>query len=203
MKTITPEFAEILGLLCAEGSHIVAYSSYWGKDRGKDRYFKNDKSERIELYNKDEKLLLHYKNLLSKEFGFAPNVTKHGKINICRMSVIKQIIQHTKLGHLKWRVPGHVISGNSKVKISFLRGYFDGDGTSSGKVRMFSTNKEGLTQISALLVSLKLNHTFQGPIHQINRKLAYIIQISQKDKERFLNIIKPVSKVPKLVFARD
>ena len=89
---ITPQFAEIIGLLCAEGSHIVSYSSYWGKDRGKDRFYKNDKSEIIEFTNKDNKLLLHYQNLLLKEFNYDAKPTKHYKVNICKMSIIKNII---------------------------------------------------------------------------------------------------------------
>lgn len=121
---ITPEFAEILGLLCAEGSHIVSYSSYWGKDRGKPRYYKNDKSERIELYSKDSALLLHYRELLSKEFNYDPNITKHKKISICRTSLIKAIVCHTKLGHLNWGVPLSVLKRNKKNKNFFPKGLF-------------------------------------------------------------------------------
>ncbi len=66
---MTNELAEILGLLCSEGCHVVSYSNYWEKDREKLRYRKNKKSERIEFYNKDEKLLSHYRTLLFKEFG--------------------------------------------------------------------------------------------------------------------------------------
>lgn len=57
LNKISPDLAEIIGLLCAEGSYILQYSSYWGKDKGKARYYKNDKSERIEFYNNDTKLL--------------------------------------------------------------------------------------------------------------------------------------------------
>ena len=59
---------------------------------------------------------------------------------------------------------------------------------------MFSTNKKGLKQISMLLDDLEINHTFQGPIIKENRKPSYIIHIKQKERERFLNIIQPISK---------
>ena len=49
----SPYLAEILGLLCAEGHHAIAYSSYWSLDRGKPRFRKNKRSERIEIYSKD------------------------------------------------------------------------------------------------------------------------------------------------------
>jgi len=196
MKNLTPELAEILGLLCAEGSHIISYSSYWGKDRGRDRFFKNDKSERIEFYNKDKKLLLHYKRLLLKEFNYKPNITKDNKINICKISIIKEITKYTKLGHLKWNIPNLILNSSENKKISFLRGYFDGDGTISNRIRMFSTNKKGLKQISKLLKYLDIRHTFQGPILKEKRKPLYIIQISEQERERFLNKIQPVSKRP-------
>ena len=57
MKKISLELAEIIGLLCAEGCHVVSYSSYWEKER----YRRNKRSERIEFYNKDLKLLKQFK----------------------------------------------------------------------------------------------------------------------------------------------
>ena len=196
MKNLTPEFAEILGLLCAEGSHIKSYCSYWGRERGKPRYYKNKKSERMEFSNEDKLLLSHYQKLISKEFNYAPKITKHNKINICRMPIIKLILSYTKLGHLKWRVPLPIMNSDKQIKISFLRGYFDGDGTASNLIRMFSSNKKGLEEVSYLLDQLSITHTFQGPILKRKRKPSYIIQISRNQKEKFLNIVKPVSKRP-------
>jgi len=196
MKKITPEFSEILGLLCAEGSHILAFSSYWGKDRGKPRFFKNNKSERIELYNKDMKLLEHYKLLLKKEFGYEPNITKDNKINVCKVNIIREIISYSPLGHLKWKVPQEIKNSSDKVKIAFIRGYFDGDGTVSNRIRFFSSNKQGIVQVSDLLKDLKFKHTIQGPIIREKRKPSYVLQISEKEKERFLNVVRPVSKRP-------
>jgi len=51
-------------------------------------------------------------------------------------------------------------------------------------------------QISELLNKLRIKHTLQGSILKKNRKPSYIIQISEKDKERFLNTIQPISKKP-------
>ncbi|MAF99470.1 MAG: hypothetical protein CMH61_02560 [Nanoarchaeota archaeon] len=195
---VTKELAEILGLLCAEGCHVLSHSSYWGKDKGKKRYYKNQKSERIEFYNKDEKLLFHYKNLLLKEFDYNPNITKHGKINICKVLIIRNILCHTALGHLKWQIPKSVTNSDKEIKIAFLRGFFDGDGTASGCVRMFSTNYPGIKQLSQLLNDLSFKHTIQGPIIKDGRKPSYIIQISRKEEERFLKGVDPISKRPDL-----
>jgi len=95
-------------------------------------------------------------------------------------------------------VPKLVKKGSINVKISFLRGYFDGDGTVSGSYRMFSCNNRGLLQVSSLLDDLCIKHTLQGPILKENRKPAFILNISNKEKERFLKTVKPVSKRPGL-----
>ena len=194
MKKITPELSEILGLLCAEGHYSIHYFDYWGTDRGRQRFYKNHKSEHIEFYNKDIKLLKHFQKLLNKEFDYYPKITKHGKINICRRDIIRKIINYTPLGHLKWRVPKEIIESNNSIKIAFLRGYFDGDGTVSNRIRFFSTNIIGLRKVSIILNSLEIKHTLPKPILKYNRKPLHYIQVSEKEKERFLKIIKPVSK---------
>lgn len=192
--------SEILGLLCAKGCHSISYSSYWGKDRGKPRYFRNDKSEKIEFFNKDIKLLRHYQNLLAKEFGYHPRIGSGNKILICKIQIINSIINHTGLGHLKWSVPCSVMNGSTNVKLAFLRGFFDGDGTFSGnRPRIFSTNKNGLKQISLLLEELGISHTFPNPILKQGRKPFYSISIRAKDRETFLNKVNPISKRPDIM----
>ena len=63
---------------------------------------------------------------------------------------------------------------------------------------MFSTNKNGIEQISLLLTYFKFRHTIQGLINKPNREPYYILQLSRKDQVRFLGKIKPISKLPKL-----
>jgi hypothetical protein len=113
MTTVSLEFAEILGLLCAEGHHSVLFQSYWGKDRGRARYYKNHKSEHIEFFNKDVKLLNRLQKLLKIEFNYSSKITKHNKINICKRSTIREITKQTPLGHLKWKVPESIISSST------------------------------------------------------------------------------------------
>ncbi len=191
---ISENFAEILGLLCSEGSHIIQYSDYTEVYRGKTRFRKNKRSERIEFYNKDPILLKHYQHLLQNEFQLNTKITKHGKINIGTKEIIKKIISHTQLGHLSWKVPKKVIEGSKEVKISFLRGFFDGDGTAVTVSRFFSTNKEGIKEISSLLKELNYRHTFQKPKKVLERKQLYCLQLSRKDHLKFLQEINPVSK---------
>jgi intein/homing endonuclease len=198
-RRISKEFAEIIGLLCAEGSYVLAYDNYWGKDRGRRRFLKNKKSERLEFSNKDIKLLSHFQKLLFKEFNYKPNVTKHSKINICRRDIIRTVLAQTEIGHLKWKVPQLIKTAENSVKIGFLRGFFDGDGTVSNNIRFFSTNKLALKQISILLSDLEFIHYMPKPQIKPNRKPLYSIQISNKERERFLKMLKPVSKRPELL----
>ncbi len=194
MVEITPELAEILGLLCSEGCYIERHDTYPGKDRGKDRLYHNHKSMRIEFYNKDERLVTHYQDLLKKEFGYSTKRTKFGKVNLCRRDIIRLIISKTLIGHLKWNVPKDVLEGDEIVKQSFIRGYFDGDGTSSHNVRFFSTNERGLLSVYQLLSDLKFNPSFTKPMLKEKRKPLYVLQLSLKEKERFLKEINPILK---------
>jgi len=196
MAELTPQFAEILGLLCAEGCHAVSYCTYLEVDRGRPRLRRNKKSETIQLYNKDEKLLLHYTSLLNVVFSYPARVSRNGKVNIGAKHMMRAILNHTPLGCDKWKVPLAVRRANKEIKLAFVRGYFDGDGTSSSTVRFFSINKDGLLGVFSLLTDLRFKPTFQGPIIKKNRRPSYIIQISRKERERFLNEIKPVSKLP-------
>jgi len=200
---VSTHFAEILGLLCAEGSHIISYSNYWENDNGKKRYRKNKKSERIEFYSKDEKLSLHYLTLLESEFNYRGKITKHGKVNIGNRNVIRKITEQTPLGHLNWNVPDSIISSCNNRKIAFLRGFFDGDGTAINIVRMFSTNKRGIYQISQLLLDLNYKHTVQKPVIKPNRKPHYVLQLSRKHHARFFKEIKPVIKLPVIKIIKE
>jgi len=193
--------AEIVGLLCAEGCHVVSYCTFLEKTSKGTRLRNNKRSERIEFYNKDYRLLEHFRELIFRIFGYLPNITKDNKINLAKRKTIERLTTFTEYGHLRWRVPTFVTKGNTEIKVGFLRGYFDGDGTASNRVRFFSVNKAGLEEVANLLRSLRMRFTLQGPMFKPNRKPAYILQISEKDKEIFLNTIRPVSKQPGTQFA--
>ena len=193
---ISCAFSEILGLLCAEGSYILQFSSYWGNDKGKKRFYKNHKSERIEFYNKDLKLLTRMQNLLLKEFNYSPKITKRNKLNICKRDIIKNILSQTILDCLSWKVPLSVKHSDKNGKISFIRGFFDGDGTASKSIRFFSINYSGLNEIFKLLKDLNFNPYFEKPQIKKKRKPLYSLRISNTEKESFINLIKPISKLP-------
>ena len=120
----------------------------------------------------------------------------HYKVNICKISLIRAITTYSNFGHLKWRIPDSILNADDKIKVSFVRGYFDGDGTVSNSIRFFSTNSKGLVQVLKILEDLKFNPYFEKPMIKENRKPLHVIHIRQNERERFLSLIKPVSKTP-------
>ncbi|MBT4175002.1 hypothetical protein HOC80_00780 [archaeon] len=194
---ISEELAEILGFLCAEGCYVNTKSTYWQyyKNRNKKYLIKNKPQRRIEFGNTNKILLDYFKKLLEIEFDYSPNIGKD-RIRICKGAIVDSIISHTDIGHLKWHVPSKVRKGSQKVKKVFIRGFFEGDGTISNRIRFFSTNLKGLEQISEMLTELKIQNKLNGPSIKVNRKPLYEIYIYQSMRETFLNKIKPLTKRP-------
>ena len=190
---ISEELAEIIGLLCAEGCYINTRTSYWGKERGKLRYRKNKLQKRIEFGNIDIRLLNHFKKLIEKEFDYTPGLGKD-RARICKGDIIDKILVYTPLGNLKWKVPEEILNGENKIRLKFIRGFFEGDGTISNRVRIFSTNLKGLRQISFMLNQLEIKNKINGPTLKPKRKPFYEIYIFQSQRESFLNKLKPITK---------
>lgn len=196
MLEISPELAEILGLLCAEGSHIIECSDYLESYRGRKRFRRNKKSERIEFYNKDKRLVNHYQTLLLNEFDYPTKITRFGKINIGNHSIVHSILESVDIGNLSWKVPISVINSDVYTKQAFVRGFFDGDGTASKSIRFFSTNLLGLKGVHVLLTDMRFSSYFIKPQLKPKRKPLYALRIPNSEKERFLNTIKPILKRP-------
>ncbi len=196
---ITPEKAEIIGLLCAEGSHIIQFSNYLQYYKNRKKYYlkRNDKSERIEFFNNDQKLLLHLKLLLKKVYNYEVNISGN-KIRICKNHVIYDLLKYSEYKNMEWRVPKEVTLGNKKIILRFIRGYFDGDGTVSNRLRMFSTNKIGLKQVFRLLNKIGIRCNLVGPEIKPDRKPLHVLYVLESQKKRFLNMVKPISKIPGL-----
>ena len=192
---ISPEIAEIIGLLCAEGSYHKYSKKYWEYYNNRDKYyFRKRNTVYIQFANYDKKLLIQFKNLVKKAYNYEAS-SSWDRIRICKRNVIKDLLKYTDYGHLKWKVPKEIINNNDKVKIRFLRGYFDGDGTISNTTRIFSNNKKSLKKVGVILNSLSIKNTFNGPIIRRNREPSYYIYIRRKDQNKFLRMIKPISKI--------
>jgi intein/homing endonuclease len=190
---ISKEFSELLGFLCAEGCYIHSRSSYVYFDKKRNKFYKanNKLQKRIEFGNKNIILLKRFNYLLTKEFSYSPKI-KLDRICICKRTIIDSILNETQLGHLKWNVPKSVICAEDEVIKSFIKGYFNGDGTLSNRIRFFSTNFCGLKEVSKLLTRLNLKHQINGPFLRPNRKKIYEIYIYQSERDKFISLIKPL-----------
>ena len=196
LEEFSPEKAEIIGLLCAEGSYYNSFTDCWlyYPNRDKSYFRKNKQTTYIQFANFDINLLNHFKNLVYEVYNYNASFSSD-RIRICNRNVIKDLLKYTDYGHLKCKVPVNVLKGDNDVKIRFIRGFFDGEGTTSTTVRMFSTNERGLRNISLLLEQLNIKNTFNGPCYKEGRKPYFYIYIRKCDENKFLSMINPVSKI--------
>ncbi|MFH1228982.1 MAG: LAGLIDADG family homing endonuclease [Candidatus Aenigmatarchaeota archaeon] len=119
------------------------------------------------------------------------------KVAIGKKVIIKDLLNFTDYGHLKWRVPKTILkTRSSSLKIAFLRGYYDGDGVRPDlnknknliiRVRFRSTNIVGLKQIIKLLrdLNIKANLHFSS-----KRKKEYELSLYGSSARKFVRLTK-------------
>lgn len=200
MGKLTPEKAEIIGLLCAEGCHFK-YSSTFFRDRK--RIAKRTQiKDYVDFTNLDKNLLQHFRNLLILVYDYAPKVTgvpTSLKIHILKKTVVKDLLSFTDFGFDKWRVPDKVMKSNKKIQASFIRGLYEGDGIKLQRaykncyyIGFHMKNKEGLKQLQALLENIGIGTRFWRDGYKKETTKLIIYGIS--DVFKFKNIIKPKFK---------
>ena len=171
MERLDPMKAELIGLLRGEGSYYNSCSTYlqYYPERKKTYIKRNKRTIYIQFANHDTNLLKHFKNLVKIVYSYELSLN-FDRIRICKRSIIEDLLKYSKYGYLNWDVPFEILKGSEDLKIGFLRGFFDGEGTVSNTIRMFSTNKEALKKVSLLLDQLNIKNTFNGPYCKENRK---------------------------------
>ncbi len=198
MRKLSVGKAEILGLLCSEGTHHKYTTSYYGffKNRGKSgkHYLRTQNIEAVEFTNLDKKLLNHFKQLMPFEYGYSPRVTGIAtslKVRLKKKFVIKDLLDYTDFGCLKWRVPEKIVKGIFDIKSAFIRGLFDGDGSvNKWNVTYTSVNRHGILSVQDLLKSIGIESKLTGPSHQKgNRKPRYDLVIPKRDSLKYKALI--------------
>ena len=130
---LNPEKAEILGLLCAEGSHYKYPCTYMGWSRNPNKKYKRTQIfEGVNFNNNDKRLLNHFRRLMLKVYDYAPRITgvsKSLRIHIKKKSVVQNLLEFTDFGYAKWQVPKNIQNSNARIKSAFIRGLYEGDGT--------------------------------------------------------------------------
>jgi len=200
---MTQEKAEIIGFLCAEGSHYNYICNYWNYDhRRNNSYFRVTRHEGIDFGNNNPLILNRFLYLLKKCYKYERRVTgvpNAKKIVIGKKLIIKDLLKFTDYGHLKWRIPNFIFNTRNKIlKLYFLRGFYEGDGVRPDlnkkknliiRVRFRSTNLIGLKQIIKLLkdLNIKSNLHFSSRI-----KKEYELSLYGKNARLFINLTKPL-----------
>ena len=161
---ISPEKAYIMGVLCGDG------------------YISN-KTIRFEI-RKDEEFMKEFVRCLKEVYGLDYNYKYYAKKNSFVMYasteiVCSDLLRYCKFKTFEWFVPEEIItSKNEEIISKFLRGIFDSEGVSSKYcVSMSSANKEGINQISQLLMGLNIDNK----IIQIRSKY-YILYITKRER---------------------
>jgi intein/homing endonuclease len=195
---ITKEKAEILGLLCSEGTHCCKYipvETKFDKKRGKYYTYVRGR-EMIAFGNLNKLLLKHFQDLLLKVYKYPTKITgvpTSLKINITKNCIINDLLRYTDFGYAKWKIPEEIMNGSSGVKAAFIRGLYEGDGTKlqfSWKpyIDFHMKNHEALKQLHSLLKSLGINSRFWKSDY--GRLAVYGLD----DVKKFGKVTKPLYK---------
>ena len=168
---LLPEKAEILGLLCAEGTHYKYATEYLEFDRRRNKRYRRRKIVEAIEFSNNPKLLQYFRKLMDKIYIHIPQChtgkTTARKTVIKKKAVVRDLLWWTKFGWQKWKVPKEIINGSDEEKARFIRGFYEGDGirpgfvnNSSWRIRIASKNKSGLRQIQKLLLDLNVSLMF-------------------------------------------
>jgi hypothetical protein len=197
---ITSGKAEILGLLCAEGNYRGYIDIYFEKNKKRKAVYLRERwKEIIEFSNTDISLLEHFVDLLSKEYNYKPKITKSNnnvfRVCITKINVIRNIQNYVDLGCLKWTVPSIILVSDFSIISSFVRGFFDGDGSVDfvdkkiPRIRFSSSNLSGLKLVSKLLESMNLKYSLNGPYLQNNKLPSFELLLKTDSVNDFINLI--------------
>lgn len=203
---ISLEKAEVIGLLCAEGCHFICSSRYYEYDKRRNKkYLRNHKTERIEFSNTSTPLLKHFKKLMIECYGESPDIKYRKKnldhkIRIIKKELMKDLLLYSDYGHNKWSIHASIFNGSRKIKSAFIRGVYEGDGTTihwRGKkpyLEFHMSNILGLENMQKILSSLGI----KSHIYLSNSKLFIK---GDEDVSKFATIIKPKFKKVSLTYS--
>lgn len=197
-KKLTPERAYIYGVMCGDG---CVFTGVVHKDKWKYNLYV------INLAVKDKDFIEEFIRCVKDVYGITPSLyyQKRNKANkkwsdiwiakITRKEVYLDLSRYD-FGTQNWKVPREVLkSNNDNITNSFLKGFYDSEGSVSKGLRSFSvsahsTNKKGILMVKKLLKSGGINSTkiFEDcrPFRKSKTLFSFFI-IRKKDLEIFLN----------------
>ncbi len=173
---LSPEKSYILGVMCGDG-----YLSCT-----------KNQSYQIGLQAVDREFVLEFAKCLRKVYGIESAIMEVGArhINwnhqvhakICCKEIFDDISRYAHFKTDSWRVPKVIFKSVEEIRSSFLKGFFDSEGSVdivSKRLAATSTNETGLNEIAMLLKEMGIrsrirkNSTICG-----NRKFCFTLRIS-------------------------
>jgi GDPmannose 4,6-dehydratase len=143
---LTPEMAELLGLLVAEGSITVD---------GKLQFTNNDAALRERVTFLWSKLTLGTATTQLYPSGFVPENTVHQVYLLGNAALAKWIRSQIYSDSGFKRIPQLVLNASHSVQDAFLDGYYAGDGLKAGKGDSIKTNSPLVAQALLWLYTIR------------------------------------------------
>lgn len=208
---LTQGKAEILGLLFSDGNYRKYHTTFEMFDKRRNKTYTFNQNKRIiEFANTDLELLEHFRKLLYREYSYYPNIVLSNK-NVFRVCITKNIVIDdltgmAKFGSSEWFIPNEIFLGDDQIKRAFIRGFFDGDGSVDfaekkiPRIRIYSTNSNGIKQIKKLLHSLLIESNINGPYRRNKRKDCYELLLRTSSVIKFIKCISSKHSKKRRVF---
>ena len=167
---LSPELAELMGYMIAEGSQNGIFSNF------------NIKLNQ-DFYNKWCSIFGNESCILRKEGCY---VGTHGDVILARLGFVN--------GSYFKVVPDWILKGNKSIVTAFLRGCYAGDGNFRNHHSTYATVSEKLARNIQLLTNfIGVRTTLKQYRSGINNSLTWVVRTSSKEQTtKLYNIINPI-----------
>ncbi len=170
-KEISLELARVHAHLCGDG-----YTCIWKTKRKGRRFFA------VTGYcNNNQKLLDKFRKDFSLIFGVKMKMRKNREVSISSIRIFKELKNNFgEFGSHKWRIHKSIKNSNKKIKIEWLKSFFEDEAYHEKKYNRLKTksvNLKGLKDVKGILNSLKIFSTLTGP----NCDKSYYLTIPRFD----------------------
>jgi hypothetical protein len=192
---IAPDKAELLGYLAAEGNEYHYAKTRWRffSDRsvaGK-WYLIHYRQDAVEFTNLEPTIQQRFLHLLQSVYGAQRvHFGSRWRVRIRQKNIVSDLLRHSRLGSLEWKVPSSLMDSHDHVKAAWCRGYVDGDGTvGNRRVCLDSVNLSGLNQVKDLLESMAIKSKLNGPYRQLPHLDRYSLVVYNPSLRTFSQLI--------------
>jgi site-specific recombinase XerD/intein/homing endonuclease len=159
---------------------------------------------RVFFHDKDRENLLFYQNLIKRLFSKETEILDQPKSDsytlFCYHIPLARFLRKLSLAETfgECRIPWQLFASPEDAVAEFLAGFYDAEGSSVGKSKVFSTNKQLLKDIQMLLLRLgidahlscaKHNVLVSGRPNVIDRRVYLLQVLGKSDQERFRLLI--------------